>query len=73
MAHFITLFFLSLGLNFGNTDVTDNKKNVENLQNSSLRVHNLNNKRPALQHNLYSNKLNTKKVHSIGVTGWDPD
>lgn len=73
MAHFITLFFLSIGLNFGSVSQVENTK-FDSIQKSSLiKVSKIEAKKPSK----YNSKLFTDNNNhiwnkpTIGHEGWD--
>jgi hypothetical protein len=73
MAHFITLFFLSIGLNFGGVSQVENAKFDSIKKSSLIKVSKIEAKKPSK----YNSKLYTDNNNyiwnkpTIGHEGWD--
>ena len=73
MAHFITLFLLSIGVNFGQTNLDFNNQSTAQLKSSNMAIKYA---RPAgggdaSRSKLYSDNRGLVKIQPIGHDGWE--
>lgn len=75
MAHFITLLFLSLGLNFGNAEVSFTNETIDqrNLKLNSTNTYTISKGKTVAKTKLFSHNKNIVKIQSVGTLGWKGD